>query len=269
MQVPVLGLGTWEMGGRSEPDYSQDDHFIHIIRKAIEMGYSHLDTAEKYGAGHSEELTGQAIEGLERNKLFLTSKVWRTNLHYKNVIEACEKSLERLQTSYLDLYLAHFPNEDIPIKETMKAFDELIAKGLVRAVGLSNFQVEEFEEAQLHCKNPLVVNQIEYNLFTREQGSYTNKMESEILPFCKKNDIIFTAWRPLMKGEMKNHPLLMELSDKYGKTPAQLALNWLIGQKNIITIPKASSLVHLQENLKAVGWKLSEEDEERLNQMKV
>lgn len=133
-KIPVIGLGTWGIGGFMETDSSKDKEAIQAIKDAIELGYSHIDTAELYGAGHTEELIGNAIKDLDRSKLIITSKVFKTNLKHDDVIASCKKSLEKLQTDFIDIYLIHAPNPEIPLEETMKAMDYLVEQGMVKYV---------------------------------------------------------------------------------------------------------------------------------------
>jgi diketogulonate reductase-like aldo/keto reductase len=267
-KIPVLGLGTWEIGGGMSTDTSRDNEGITAIRKAIELGYTHIDTAEMYGAGHSEELIGIAINDFERDSLFITTKVLPEHLRYKDVIKAAEGSLKRLKTDYIDLYLIHIPNPKIPIKETMQAMDYLVEQKKIRFIGVSNFSVTQLKEAGRHTENKIVNNQIEYNLLTRHSGMYNVNIESEIIPYCQENEIIITAWKPLVKGILfrEKNKLLEEIALKYNKTLAQIAINWLISKKNIITIPKSTNIEHLKENLGALGWKLEPEDIKRLDE---
>ncbi|MBI2147419.1 aldo/keto reductase [Candidatus Woesearchaeota archaeon] len=269
VKIPALGLGTWQIGGRLEADHSSDEESIQAMKKAIGLGYTLIDTAELYGAGHTEELVGKAISHVDRKKLFIVSKVMALHLSYNDVITAAKKSLERLQTAYFDLYLIHLPNPDIPIKETMMAMDYLVEQGLTRFIGVSNFSVKEMQEAQRWSKNKIVVNQIQYSLISRNKSTYCDcvNMESEIIPYCQENDIIIMADRPLHKGELlgKNHPVISELCKKYKKTASQIALNWLISKKNIITIPKSTNIEHLKENLGAMNWELDKEDADLLD----
>ncbi len=264
----MLGLGTWEIGGRMGRDTSEDAEGITAIRGAIELGYTHIDTAEMYGAGHSEELVGLAINDFDRDSLFITTKVLPEHLRYKDVIKAAEGSLKRLHTDYIDLYLIHVPNPKIPIKETMQAMDLLLSQQKIRFIGVSNFSVKQLKEAQDCTENKIVNNQIEYNLLTRHSGMYNVNIESEIVPFCQENDIMITAWKPLVKGKLfgEKNKLLEEISEKYKKTISQIAINWLISKKNIITIPKSTNVDHLKENMGALGWKLDEEDMKRLDE---
>lgn len=265
--LPELGLGTWKIGGEREPDTSRDMEWVHGIEEAIRMGYTHIDTAEMYGVGHTEELIGEALRGFPRESLAIATKVFATNLAYDDVLESAQNSLVRLDLDYVDLYYIHAPNPDIPLKETMQAFDELIAQGRIKNIGVSNFTRELLEEAQSYTKNKIVANQVEYNLVTREQSHYgaNTKMESEMLPYCQANDILLVAYRPLDRGiVLEKNPLMDELAEKYQKTYAQLAINWLLSQKNVVAIPKSSDTAHMQENLGATGWYMEKNDVERL-----
>ena len=271
VKIPVLGLGTWLIGGDTSPDYSKDEHAVKAIKKAIELGYSHLDTAEMYGNGHCEELIGEAIREIERSTLFITSKVRDSKLKYKDVITSANESLNRLQTNYIDMFLIHSPSNTIPIEETMAAFDHLMDKGMVRNIGVSNFQVHQLVEAQKHSKYKIVANQIEFSLLTRNIGKYSGNrdMESKTIPYCQENDIIIMAERPIERGLiLKDHPQLDKLESKYNKTKAQIAINWLVSKKNIITIPKSVDEDHLKENLGALRWNLDFEDFKMLDEIK-
>lgn len=271
IQIPVLGLGTWLIGGASEADYSKDEQTIQAIKSAIDLGYNHIDTAEYYGNGHCEELIGEAIKEMDRPSLFITSKVWETNLKYEDVISSAKRSLRRLGTDYINLYLIHSPSSTIPIKETMKAFDYLVDNKMVKYIGVSNFKVSQLIEAQKHSKHKIVANQIEYSLLTRNKGKYSGNinMESETIPYCQENDIIVMAERPIERGLiLKSHPLLESLEIKYGKTKAQIAMNWLISKKHVVTIPKSTNVNHLKENLGSMGWQMDKSDIELLDEIK-
>jgi diketogulonate reductase-like aldo/keto reductase len=255
-KIPALGLGTWGIGGFSYPDYSNDELAIEIIRFAVEIGMNFIDTAEMYGAGHSEELVGEAIKGI-REKVFIATKVLPTNFRYEDVIKACERSLRRLKTSYIDLYQLHWPNPSIPIKETMRAMERLANEGKIRYIGISNFSVEETIEAMnALSKYEIVSNQVEYSLLVRD-------IEKDLLDFCRKNKITVIAYSPLARGELlkgKYYEFLSKIGKKYNKTAAQVALNWLIIKENVVAIPKAFSKAKIVENMGAYGWKLSDED---------
>lgn len=265
--VAAIGLGTWNMGGRESPDYRDDERLIEAIRYAVELGMNHIDTAEMYAAGHAEELVGEAIKQFSRDEVFIATKVWPSNLRYEDVIRSCRRSLERLQLKYVDLYMVHWPNPRIPLQETMKAMEKLVKDGLIRYIGVSNFDVELLEQAMNALKREeIVANQVEYSLEARE-------VERELIPFCERNGITVTAYTPLGKGRIpaeaaSNTPrgkILAEMAQRYGKTPVQIALNWVIWRPNVITIPKAARKEHLEENAGAAGWRLTEEDYKRLS----
>ena len=265
--VAAIGLGTWNMGGRESPDYRDDERLIEAIRYAVELGMNHIDTAEMYAAGHAEELVGEAVKQFSRDEVFIATKVWPSNLRYEDVIRSCRRSLERLQLKYVDLYMVHWPNPRIPLQETMKAMENLVKDGLIRYIGVSNFDVELLEEAMNALKREeIVANQVEYSLEARE-------VERELIPFCERNGITVTAYTPLGKGRIpaeaaSNTPrgkILAEMAQRYGKTPVQIALNWVIWRPNVITIPKAARKEHLEENAGAAGWRLTEEDYKRLS----
>lgn len=254
--MPVLGMGTWQMGGRMERDSRNDDAGqIQALKTGLDLGFNLIDTAESYADGKAEELVGEAIRGYDRGKLFLTSKVWKTHVAYDDVLRAAENSLKRLGTDYLDLYLYHQVNNEVPLKETMRAFDRLVSEKLVRHIGVSNFALERFKRAQACAEHKIVVNQIHYSLSMREP-------ESELLPWLQENDVMIQAWRPL-RG-VPDCALLNELCAKYGKTKSQIALNWLIMQKNIVTITASSSAGHIQDNLDAAAFEMAPSDVELL-----
>jgi diketogulonate reductase-like aldo/keto reductase len=255
------------MGGRESPDHRDDERLIEAIRYAVELGMNHVDTAEMYAAGHAEELVGEAVKQFSRDEVFIATKVWPSNLRYEDVIRSCRRSLERLQLKYVDLYMVHWPNPRIPLQETMKAMEKLVKDGLIRYIGVSNFDVELLEEAMNALKREeIVANQVEYSLEARE-------VERELIPFCERNGITVTAYTPLGKGRIpaeaaSNTPrgkILAEMAQRYGKTPVQIALNWVIWRPNVITIPKAARKEHLEENAGAAGWRLTEEDYKRLS----
>ncbi len=260
-EMPVYGLGTWQMGGSTERDVTNDDEAdIAAIQNAIVQGVTHIDTAEKYADGYTETLVGKAIQGFDRSTLFLTSKVRTEHFLYEDVLNACNASLKRLGTDYLDLYLLHFYNPAIPLQETMRAMDTLVEEGLVKNIGVCNFNKEHLAEAQSYTKNKIVCNQVHYNLIFREPE------RKELLEYCQNNDIFLSAWRPLQKGNLTEDTSLMikELCDKYQKTSAQIAINWLISQPNVITISKTRHTEHLNENLGALDWTMEKVDIERL-----
>lgn len=257
--MPVFGFGTWTMGGRMEQDPDNDDAAdIQAIERAIDAGITHIDTAEMYAAGHAEYLVGKAIKGRDRSRLLLVSKVSPQNLKYDDVMRSCEKSLKRLGTDYLDLYLIHKPNDAIGLKETMQAMNKLQNEGLIRTIGVSNFTKERMREAQMHSDHQIVATQVHYNLAFREPE------RKRVTDYCRQNDAFLIAWRPL-QGVVDEQPEIVKgLCAKYGKTPAQIALNWLACQDNVVTLAKMRHPEHLEENLGAFGWEMEKDDVERL-----
>ncbi len=261
--LPVLGLGTWQMGGRTEVDVNNDDNrdVLGIIN-AVKQGITHIDTAEKYAAGHTEEIVAQALQKLERQQIFLTSKVGSEKLKYDDLIRSCQESLQRLQTKYLDLFLIHgYSKTGIALSESMRAMDFLLENEMVKNIGVCNFHIPYLQEAMAATKYKIVNNQIHYSLIARGYE------ENGTLDFCEKNNILVTAYRPTAKGELaqSGNAILDELSFKYKKTPVQIAINWVLSKPNVVTIVKTSDSAHLQEDLGALGWKLEKEDEERLD----
>jgi diketogulonate reductase-like aldo/keto reductase len=261
-EIPIFGIGTWMMGGDFYKDLvnNDDEADIKAIQIAIDLGITHIDSSELYAQGRAEELTGMAIKKYDREKLFICTKVSPLNLHYHDLIKAAKGSLKRYQIDYLDLYLMHFPNKNIPLEETMPALDRLVDDGLIRYFGGSNFTVEQMKEAQTYAKHKFVANQYHYNLIVREPE------KNGLLQYCQKNDIILIAWRPVQDtlSLQKGVEVLDKMCEKYGKTPIQMAINWLTSQYNVVTLAKSRNIEHLKENLGAVGWQMDKDDIEIL-----
>ncbi len=259
--LPVIGLGTWTMGGSYTADTTDDEKNIAAIRFALRSGIYHLDTAEIYGQGHAEELVGRAIRSFDRQQLFITSKVSWHHLRYDQVIRAAQSSLGRLGIRQFDLYLIHAPNPAVPLKETMRAMDYLLENEKTRFIGVSNFTILLLEEAISLTKYKIVANQIHYSLSARAYE------ENGTLNFCLRNNILVIAYRPLGKGELlqQDNSLLLDMAEKYKKTPAQIALNWVIGKPNVVTIFKSANPDHILDNLEAVSFSLAPEDEKKLD----
>jgi diketogulonate reductase-like aldo/keto reductase len=243
--MPVLGLGTWELTGNT---------CYNAVKIALKLGYTHIDTAEIYG---NQSEIGNAISNFNRNNLFITSKVWYDNLHYNDVLIACEKTLEDLGIDYLDLYLIHWPNRNIPMRETFDALKELYDKGKVKSIGVSNFTIRHLKEA-LKISNLISVNQVEFHPFLYQK---------ELLFFCEKHNIKIIAYSPLARTEVFSDKTIKTIANKYNKTPAQISLRWLL-QKGIVVIPKASSKKHLKENLNVFDFEVSNEDMRKIDSIK-
>ncbi len=262
-EMPEYGLGTWQMGGRDEKDASNDDLAdIKAIQTAIQKGVIHIDTAEIYANGYSEELVARAIKegNIDRKTLFIVSKVPSEHQGYEGTINVCKQILKRLNTDYLDLYLLHDYDIEFPLIDTMKALVELKDQGLVKNIGVSNFGIKHLKEAQSYSKYPIVCNQVHYNLRVREIE------ETGLLKYCQDNDIMIAAYRPTEKGKLFEieSPVVVEICKKYNKTFPQIAINWLISQPNVVTLAKTRNLDHLEENLGALGWYMEKEDVEKL-----
>jgi diketogulonate reductase-like aldo/keto reductase len=256
VEIPKIGLGTWGMGGKQIEDRKWDEETITAIRLAIDLGLTHIDTAEYYGAGHCEELVGEAIQSYARDSLFVTTKVWRANLHHDDLLKSMKASLHRLKQDYVDLYLIHWPNYQIPLKETMQALEECVTEGYTKYIGVSNFSANLIQEAQSYLKdNYLVANQVEFSLLDQ-------KPRTNLLPYLRETNRTLIAYSPLGKGILPRleHKKLTELSAKYEKTKTQIALNWVISQENVVAIPKSSNPIHLMEFMDSMDWRLKLED---------
>jgi len=229
---------------------------VQALRLGLENGINLIDTAEIYG---SEPLVAEAIRGFNRDELFIATKVWPTHLKYNSVIKAARNSARRLGVKYIDLYQIHFPNRRVPIAETMRAMEHLVDEGLIRFIGLSNFNLNQVIEAQGALKKYEVVSlQMPYSLIDR-------RIEADIIPYAKRENLAILCYYPLGHGRLiREFPrdLVEMVSRNHGpRTPAQIALNWIITKhENAFPIPRASNPMHVRENLGAVGWRLSDEE---------
>lgn len=243
-EIPILGLGTWQLQGRKCKE---------AVLDAIKLGYRHIDTAWVYD---NQEEIGQAIKEskVAREKIFITSKVWRDNLHYLDVLEQCQETLEQLQLEYLDLYLIHWPDAHIPMRETFKALHELQQQGKIRNIGVSNFTIQHLEEAKKHSRK-IAVNQVEYHPYLNQQ---------ELLEYCHKQKIKVTAYSPLGRGKILHDKTLTTIAHAHQKSSAQVCLRWLL-QKGMVVIPKASSEHHLKTNMEIFDFSLTEKETQLIN----
>ena len=250
-KISTIGMGTWRIGVYGGPE--ERDRQIRALRRGIELGINLIDTAEMYADGRSEELVGEAV-GEARNKVFIATKVSPGNLRRDSVINACQRSLKRLGTSYIDLYQVHWPNPRIQISETMAAMEDLVHEGKVRYIGVSNFDIQQTNEAREALrKSELASNQVEYSL--RNPG-----VESDILPYCEDEKITLIAYSPLAKGNIPQSMIPQALQTKYKMTPAQLMLNWVTRSDRVVAIPKSSNIKHMEENASSVSVRLTEEE---------
>jgi diketogulonate reductase-like aldo/keto reductase len=251
--VPILGQGTWRLAENSGKRSSE----IRAIQLGIDLGLTLIDTAEMYAGGESEELVGEAIAG-RREELFLVSKVYPHNATRTGVLAACERSLRRLKTDRLDLYLLHWRGS-VPLAETVQGFKSLKEAGKIRDYGVSNFDVEDMEEAMNHAGGAeLATNQVLYNLMRRG-------IEWDLLPWCRQRAIPIMAYSPIEQGRLsaKLEPLAM----RRGVSPAQIALAWLLGEGDVVAIPKASDARHVRDNRAALDLHLTDNEMVELDQM--
>ncbi len=246
VDIPEIGMGTWHYKGDAA-----------VMRRALELGSFLIDTAENYG---TEENVGRAIRG-QRDDYFIATKVSPEHFRYDDVLSAADGSLKALGTDRIDLYQLHAPSAAVPVTETMRAMDHLVAAGKVRFVGVSNFSVEELREAEEALGSGSVVeNQIKYSLFDRE-------FAESVIPYCEEHGVTVLAYSSLEHGrfadEMKRRSGLRDVMDcvtaETGKTAAQVILNWVLRSPAVVTIPQTNRVERVDENCGASGWRLSDE----------
>ena len=260
--IPIVGLGTWGIVGETGPDSSRDEAGIQALRLGMDLEMKFIDTAEMYGAGHSEEVVARALEG-RRDSVFVASKVSPRNFEYDDVLDAAKRSLKRLGLKQMDLYQLHWPSSKIPISETMKAMEKLVRDGLTRYIGVSNFSVEQMKEAQQSLSHEKIVsNQVEFSLIDRS-------VEARILPYCQREGLTLIAYSPLGQGKISrgrgsSFKILDEIAGESGKSRNQVALGWVLQHDSVVAIPKATDPEHLKENAKVADWKIANEDYQRL-----
>lgn len=247
-KVKAIGLGTYGI--------KNYDKAFEAVVYAVDHGINLIDTAEMYDGGRAEEFVGRVIREVGRDSVFITTKLMPRWLPDKElVIQAAEKSLRRLGISFADLMLIHWPHDILPISVQVKNFEILAEKGLTRYIGVSNFDIRQLREAMdATSKHPIVVNQVHYSVANRHY------VEKELLPFCIAQRIVLQAYTPLERGSVADNPVLKKIASKLGKTPVQVALNYLISHANVVAIPKTESLEHAKEILGSMGWRLDPSD---------
>ena len=255
--IPVLGQGTWEMG---EPSRRQEE--IAALRNGLDLGMTLIDTAEMYGEGAAEDLIGEAIEDRPRSEVFIVSKVYPHNATRRGVVEACERSLRRLKVEYIDLYLLHWRG-NVPLSETLEAFQALKDDGKIRDYGVSNFDVNDMVEAHA-LTGGVATNQVLYNLLHRG-------IEWELLPWCRERRIPIMAYSPLGNNATEQKRMLgqsniKKVAARHNATPAQIALAFLLRQPDLVVIPKASNPEHIRQNREALDIELTDSDLRELDQ---
>jgi 2,5-diketo-D-gluconate reductase B len=247
-KMPALGLGTWQLSGATCEA---------AVRRALDLGYRHIDTAEMYG---NEAEIGQAVaaSGLDRASLFITTKIWTNHLRARDVGPTAETSLRKLKTDYVDLLLIHWPNASVPMGETLGAMMKLKDAGKAKAIGVSNFSVEQMDEALHRHKAPIACNQLEYHLLLNQ---------GPVLDFAHRHRIGVTAYCPLSRGKLVNNKILARIGAKYGKSAAQVALRWLVQQQGVAAIPKATGEANLRANLAIFDFALDTADTRELDRL--
>ncbi len=241
--VPALGYGTWQITGPA---------CRRAVRDALELGYRHIDTAQAY---ENERQVGQAIgeADVDRDEIFLTTKIWHRNLAPDDLVRTAEQSLERLQTDYVDLLLIHWPVDDVPLEASLDAMMQLRDDDKVRHLGVSNFTPSLLHRALEHA--PVVCNQVEYHPYLGQQT---------LLEIARENDLMLTAYSPLARGRAADDPTLREIADRHDKSAAQVALRWLLQQERVATIPKAAGHDHRVANAEIFDFELSDEEMETI-----
>jgi diketogulonate reductase-like aldo/keto reductase len=244
-RVPAFGMGTWYMGEKAASRKAE----VAALRHGLDLGLRLIDTAEMYGEGGAEEVVGEAIAG-RRDEAFVVSKVYPHNASRKGIAAACERSLRRLKTDRLDLYLLHWRG-NVPFEETIAGFEALRAAGKIRHWGVSNLDIGDMEELWVLSK-AAQANQLLYNLSRRG-------IEWDLLPWLRERRIPVMAYSPIEQARLLKNRALLEFSKRHGMTPAQAALAWLLANDDVIVIPKASNPAHLQENLGSIEKALTKE----------
>jgi diketogulonate reductase-like aldo/keto reductase len=251
---PSLGLGTWRFGEDADRRAAE----LASLRQALEMGWRVVDTAEMYGDGGAEEVTGQALaeaqrSGVPRSELFVVSKALPEHAGARALQAACEASLRRLQLDSIDLYLLHWRG-GVPLAETVRGFEQLQRRGLIRLWGVSNFDLDDMRQlGAVPGGKACATNQVYYSLSQRG-------VEHDLLPWQRVQQMPLMAYSPFDQGELVDHPRLRPVAERHRATPAQVALAWLLRQPGVMAIPKAGNALHLRHNWAAQQLRLTVED---------
>jgi len=263
LTLPKIGFGTWKIGGNSHANPLVDAKSLAALRAALEIGYTHIDTAEMYANGHSEELVGQAVResGRRRNDVFITSKVTPSHLRYDDVLKACENSLRRLNMDYIDLYLIHWPSAGAKYEDTFKALNKLVRDSKIKHIGVSNFDIPLLKKSQELAETPIATNQVPFSVSDR---SY---VKNGVLDYCQKNNILFTAYSPVDEGNLRSNKTLEAIAKSHNITVFQTALAWVISHPRVITIPMSFNPQHIRENFEAAEIELTQEEIKKLNKI--
>jgi 2,5-diketo-D-gluconate reductase B len=246
-KIPAIGLGTWELRGRT---------CARIVEQALRLGYRHIDTAQVY-ENEREVGEGMRASAVKRDNIFLTTKVWPSNFAPKDLERSAKESLARLRLTEIDLLLLHWPNPQVPLADTLGALARVKQQGLARHIGVSNFTVALIEEAVAACPEPLACDQVEYHPYLDQ---------TKVREACARHGMAVVAYSPVAKGRIKNDRALLRIGDRYRKTAAQVCLRWLV-QQGVAAIPRTSKLERLSENIEIFDFELSEEDMQQISGM--
>jgi len=255
--VPSVGQGTWQLESEDRREA------VRALRRGLDLGLTHIDTAEMYGNGEVEEMIGEAIEG-RRDEVFLVSKVLPSNASRRGTMAACQRSLRRLRTDRLDCYLLHWPSSEHSLADTLAAFDDLQREGAIRSFGVSNFDEEQLEEAvSIAGAGKIACNQVLYHLEERHA-------DAELIPLCEKLQVAFVGYSPFGSGsfpspQSRGGKVLAEVARAHGATARQVALAFLTRRPSLFTIPRSSKVSHTEENAAALKLKLTEDDLARID----
>jgi len=244
-EIPMIGMGTWQQTER--------ESCINAIRYALKVGYRHIDTADIYG---NHDIVKDAIKNFTREKLFITTKLWRDFLDPKLVESECDRALMELDLDYLDLYLVHWPDRTKPLADISYEMSKLKEKGKVKSIGVSNYTINHLQDL-IDQKIKIAVNQVEYHPFLNQD---------KLLEFCNRHSIALIAYSPLARRKVFHDPEIQQIAKKYSKTVGQITLRWMI-QKDIVVIPKATSEKHIKDNFQIFDFELALDDMKKIDEI--
>ncbi len=245
-EIPRIGLGTWQMKGITCVD---------AIKTALDIGYRYIDTAQIY---ENEADVGEALSTttIPRSDVFLTTKIWMDNVGPDSAQKSVETSLKKLKTDYVDLLLLHWPVEDVPLDQQIKALQAIQKSGMTKMIGVSNYTVDLMKQVVESLGAGIVTNQVEYHPYLSQ---------APVLDFIRDHEMFLTAYCPLARGRIRTEPLLSEIGNKYNKSTGQITLRWLIQQKQVVAIPKAANPLHIEENFNIFDFSLTSEEMSRIS----